>query len=571
MKSPGQSLHVLIVDDSVDDADLLAEALRAGGFSVIAQRVESSLHLQEWVADQDCDLILCDNNLPELDALRALDIVRRYQPDIPFIIVSGWISEDYASEVMKRGAADYISKHNLSRLLPVVERELKRSAAHRDLAWANQRIRRLVRYDGMTGLPNRQYLLDYLEKALLSANADVRIAVIMIELSRYKELIMGVGRSREEALLAACAERLSMFNQGGVLGRIGEDLFALVSPMGTNVRDVEGKVLDIVESFRSPLCVGDDELFVSCRIGSSVSSDRGGGVDALLGQAETALRCARSTESGGFCFYCPGMECGRNKMEMERALYHAVLNNEFTLAYQPQFSLATRQVVGVEALLRWQRDGIGWVSPAEFIPLLEETGLILQVGEWVLRTACTVNRNWQMQGLPRIKMAVNLSALQFRQPHFPEKIGRILADTGLQPEYLELEITENIAMHSEPEIIATLNELKVLGVELALDDFGTGYSSLSYLKNFPIGKLKIDQSFIRDIVIDKANKAIVTAILAIAASFGLNVIAEGVETREQAMLLEAWGCTEIQGYYFSRPVQEEELKILLMHANGLRV
>lgn len=549
-----RQLHVLIVDDSMDDALLLVEALTDGGFTVIDRRVETPGELQEQMEKHDWDLVLCDNNMPELDALSALEIVCRNRPETPFVIVSGNISEEEASEVMKCGASDYISKHNLSRLIPVVERELRDSAVHQDLAWANQRIGRLICYDEVTGLPNRQYLMDYLDKLM---NSGMKVAVILVELYRYNELLNHAG---EAELLKAFVEKLSVFGQSGLLGRMQEDRFALIFPVESN--DVEACTRNIVESFRRPMRIDGEKLFVGCRAGSSVSSssDR----ETLLSQAETALLCARNAAAGGYCTYSEWMETTqRKKIELERALCRAVFNREFTLAYQPQFELASGKIIGVEALLRWHKDGI-WISPAEFIPLLEETSLILQVGEWVLRQACEVNRSWQREGLPEIRMAVNLSAVQFRQPDLAEKIALILDETGLDPAYLALEITENIAMQKGPEIVSTLHKLKMLGIELALDDFGTGYSSLSYIKHFPIRKLKIDQSFIRDMVADKCNEAIVRAILMIASSLDLGVIAEGVETPEQISLLQSCGCTEAQGYYFSRPVSEEELKDLLI-------
>lgn len=562
MMDASGALRVMIVDDSTDDAILLAENLKENGLTVVWQCIETSWQLQEEMRENDWDLILCDNDLPELDARRALEIVRRYRQEIPFIIVSGGISEEDAAELMKLGASDYISKHNLSRLLPVIGRELRDSAMHRDLAWANQRIGSLVRLDAASGLPNFQSLRDHLDAILKKGG---KVALILVEFCRYGELLDGFGHAGESQLLRAFSGRLSGFNHGGFLGRFGEHVFALVLPLenGLNMEDC-GR--EIVESFRKPLRIGEEELFVNCRVGCSVAPEGEREADLLLSQAEAALQCAGNPESGGFGIYMHGMEeRKRKKLELERAIYQAVHNDEFTLAYQPQFDLATRRMVGAEALMRWKRGG-DWVSPAEFIPLLEETGLIIPVGERILRRACEANRNWQLQGLPEIRMAVNLSAIQFRQPDLAGKVRHILDETGLDSRHLALEITENIAMYNGPEVISMLNELKMLGVELALDDFGTGYSSLAYLKHFPVGKLKIDQSFVRDIVADKSNEAIVKAILAIADSLGLTVIAEGVENLEQATLLEACGCAEVQGYFFCPPVSEKELEGMLVKA-----
>ncbi len=532
-----KSLSVLIVDDCEDDAVLLSEALKEGGLPVTGHCVESPMQLQEAVSSRNWDIILCDNNMPEFDALSAFEIVYRHIPDTPFIVVSGDMSEEDASKLMKLGASDFISKHNLSRLVPAVERELNRSF-FRGMGKGNWVADR------------RRMLIDLSDK--LRSKAAVEF--ILVELCRYNDLV----RHTDEALLSAFSERLARFSGDGKVWRYREDVFALAIPAGLH----DSKVLmkEIIESFRVPLVVGKEEWFINCRTGASISA--GHDIEALLQQAEVALHCARET-TNGICCYRPGMDRrAKDRLEIERALFHAALNEEFELAYQPQFDLVSRKIVGAEALLRWQ-----WkdkrVSPAEFIPVLEETGLIHQVGEWALRRACEVNRDMQRQGLPCIRMAVNLSAIQFRQSGLSERVARILEETGLDACYLALEITENIAMHNGPEIVSTLNELKQLGIELALDDFGTGYSSLSYLKHFPVGKLKIDQSFVSDIMSGKNNEAIVRAIVAIAESFGFGVIAEGVEKEEQAELLKACGCKEVQGYHFCRPVSEEDLKKLL--------
>ena len=540
------ALQVLIVDDSSDDALLLAERLKNGGYELAWQCVDSPSELQQQMRNRAWDLILCDNDLPEMDARRALDIVRQHRPDVPFIIVSGGISEEDASDVMRLGASDYVSKHNLSRLIPAIGRELRGRA-------------RLNGADGKpTGLSRRQDLLDRL-------NATMRKGehLVLVEFCRYWELLKELGVAGEARLLDAFSERLCGLHCGQVLGRINEDLFILVMRAEG---DAESCGREIVELFRQPLCMAEEELYVSCRVGGSMFSTEALDAGVLLVQAETALQHARNPESGGVSFYSPGMERrGRKKLELEKALYQAVHNDEFSLAYQPQYDLATGRMIGAEALMRWKRGNDG-VSPAEFIPLLEETGLIVPVGERILRRACEVNRSLQLQGLPEIRMAVNLSAIQFRQPDLAAMVSRILDETGLSARHLALEITENIALHQGSEVISVLNELKALGIELALDDFGTGYSSLAYLKHFPVDKLKIDQSFIRDLLSDKSNEAIVRAILAIAGSLGLTVIAEGVETLEQATLLEACGCAEVQGYYFSRPVSEAELKDMLVRA-----
>jgi len=541
------ALRVLIVEDSSDDALLLAERLKNGGYELAWQCVDSPSELQQQMRNRDWDLILCDNDLPELDARQALGIVRQHRSDVPFIIVSGGISEEDASEVMSLGASDYVSKHNLSRLMPAIRRELRSRA-------------RIDGTGGKPGLLRRQDILDRLDAELGKGGV-----LVLVEFCHYRELLKELGVAGEARLLGAFSERLCELPCAQVLGRISDDLFVLMVQADGGA---EGCGHAIVESFRQPLRTTEEELYVSCRVGGSMLSAGDLDAEALLAQAETALQHARNPETGGVGFYSLGMERrGRRKLELENALYQAVHNDEFSLAYQPQYDLATGRMVGAEALLRW-KSANNWISPAEFIPLLEETGLIIPVGERILRRACQANRSWQLQGLPEIRMAVNLSAIQFRQPDLAAMVSRILDETGLSARHLALEITENIALHNGPEIVSTLNELKQLGIELALDDFGTGYSSLAYLKHFPVDKLKIDQSFVRDIASSGSNEALVRAIIAIAESFGLGVIAEGVETEDQAELLKECGCAEVQGYYFSRPVTEEALRAMLVQAGN---
>lgn len=284
----------------------------------------------------------------------------------------------------------------------------------------------------------------------------------------------------------------------------------------------------------------------------------------LFKNAESALYGAKADGGSSFRAYEAEMDSfGKERLVLETALYHALEKKQFILHYQPQFDLSSGRVIGVEALIRWQHPEMGMIQPGEFIPLLEETGLIVPVGEWVLRTACLQNKRWQDAGLAPIRMAVNLSAIQFRKHGLSCTIRKILQETGLYPEYLELEITENIAMHAEEMVIAILDELRDIGIQIAIDDFGTGYSSLSYLKRFPIDKLKIDQSFVRDCKGDINDGGIVMAIIGVGRSLKLKVIAEGVETLMQADFLKLHGCDEVQGYFYGKPMEGGELAHLL--------
>lgn len=559
MDALNRTLRTLIVEDSPDDAILLVDALQGGGFTVEHERVNCPHHLERQLREKPWDVILCDHNLPGFDAPHALGIVRRHQEELPFIIVSGSIPDEVATVALKNGAADFIPKGNLSRLVPAIERELRESANRQALKEAREKLEQLVHHDPFTDLPNREGFIAHL--AARTANSPDGMAVVCLELCRFRQLMKVLGSGVGRQLLRAAAARLA---RHGMVARAGEDYFALLV---NGVGDVEaaGKFAKVlIESFWQPFYIEEQELFVSCRLGISLFPDDGQDAEALLGHAETAMICGKDEGRGSYTQYGKGMDAYRlEQLELESALYRAVRNQEFELHYQPQLDISRGEIVGVEALLRWNRPGFGMVSPARFIPLLEETGLIVPLGEWVLRTACRTNREWQRRGMRPIKMAVNLSAIQFRQPSLVSVVKNVLAETDLAARHLELEITESIAIYNEQETILKLQELGEIGVKLAIDDFGTGYSSLNYLSRFPFGKLKIDQSFVRDIHRNQNGENIVKAILGIAASLNLDVIAEGVETAEQVAFLSKCGCNEIQGYYFSRPIATERMADLL--------
>jgi len=310
--------------------------------------------------------------------------------------------------------------------------------------------------------------------------------------------------------------------------------------------------------------VDGHELFVKASVGVSFYPKDGQKWDELFKNAESALYSAKVNGGCSYQAYKPEMDTrGKERLIMEAALYHALEKKQFVLHYQPQFDLFSGRIIGAEALVRWQHPEFGMIPPGEFISILEETGLIVPVGEWVLRTACAQNKQWQDAGLPPIRMAVNLSAIQFRQLGLAQTIRKVLKETGLCPEYLELEITENIAMHAEDTVIAILDELRAIGIQIAIDDFGTGYSSLSYLKRFPIDKLKIDQSFVRDCQGGINDDGIIMAIIGMGRSLKLKVIAEGVETQAQIDFLKLNGCDEVQGYFYGKPMEGGDLALLM--------
>jgi len=424
----------------------------------------------------------------------------------------------------------------------------------------------LATHDSLTGLPNRALYTDRLEVAILEAQRHARlVAAMYLNLDRFKTINDTLGHEVGNALLQAVAERLEKrIRDDDTLARPGGDEFALVFTDIAQLDDVSELTQKILHSFKAPFRIDGHELFLTASIGIAVYPDDDLTPGGLLKNAAIALN--RSKDMGGdtYQFYTAEMNAkALQHLLLDNALHHALARGELQLYYQPQVDLATGQVCGMEALLRWQHPELGMISPAEFIPLAEKTGLIVPIGEWVLRTACAQNKAWQLPDRPALPIAVNLSGRQFAQHNLAQTITQILAQTGLTPDLLELEITESTLIQDLQASIAMLHELNALGIAISIDDFGTGYSSLSYLKRFPINAIKIDQSFVRDIHTDPNDAAIVSAIIAMARSLGMKTIAEGVETTEQLTFLRSRECDLMQGYYFSRPVPAEVITQML--------
>jgi diguanylate cyclase (GGDEF)-like protein/PAS domain S-box-containing protein len=425
---------------------------------------------------------------------------------------------------------------------------------------AQDRIRQLAHYDPLTGLPNRTLLADRSDHAIsIAQRSGASLALIFLDLDHFKNVNDSLGHRVGDELLKALAQRLrSVVREQDTISRLGGDEFILVLP-GTDAdgaAHVAGKLLEIAAQ---PYTLERHELTITPSIGIALFPADGEDFDTLSKCADAAMYRAKQDGRNTYRFFTPEMQARSDRtLQVENALRRALERNQFELHYQPQMALDTGQVVGVEALLRWRHPELGMVSPGEFIPIAENNGLILPVGEWVLRTAVTQLKSWMDEGLPAMTMAVNLSAVQFRHAQLPELVTRILEEAQLPPSYLELELTEGVAMEDPRAAIAMMDNLHERGIRMSIDDFGTGYSSLSYLKRFQIYKLKIDQTFVRDITVDPEDKAIVSAIISMAGALGMQTIAEGVETEGQLAFLREQGCREGQGYLFSKPLPADQ-------------
>ncbi|WP_415035049.1 EAL domain-containing protein [Azonexus sp.] len=419
------------------------------------------------------------------------------------------------------------------------------------------RMQHIAQHDPLTGLPNRLALLTRLSHLLPEARRhDWRVGVMFIDLDRFKTINDTLGHQVGDLLLREVATRLSaVIRETDFVARLGGDEFVIILPGISSPADAALVASKVINSLAPPIQADGNELHTSPSIGISLFPDDGSDSHDILKNADTAMYHAKSAGRNNYQFFAPNMnQVALERMNIERKLRRAVSNQEFALQFQPQFDTASAMPTGVEALLRWHHPVDGVIAPDRFIPIAEETGLIVEIGDWVLHTACREVKRWIDQGLAPLRIAINVSARQLRRRDFCEIVAGVLAESGLPPELLELEITESSVMENPEDATLILARLGRMGINLAIDDFGTGYSSLAYLKLFPIDRLKIDRSFVRDIEYDLNDRAIAFGTIALAHSLGLKVIAEGVETDDQLELLRSNDCDEVQGFLFSKPL-----------------
>jgi diguanylate cyclase (GGDEF)-like protein/PAS domain S-box-containing protein len=427
---------------------------------------------------------------------------------------------------------------------------------------AEQRIEYLAYHDTLTGLPNRLLVQDRFEQAMAQAERkQCKVALVFLDLDNFKTINDTLGHAAGDEVLKEVARRLrACVRDSDTISRQGGDEFLVVLGELPDTEVVSDIVIKIIERLQEPMRVERQELSSSASVGVAIGPDDGRDFETLLKKADMAMYRSKESGRNAHHFFDPTMdaEAGEHLL-MRNGLRRAMERQEFVLHYQPQIDLSSGAVIGAEALIRWSHPELGMVAPARFIPVAEESGLIVPIGHWVLREACRQAVAWQQAGLPELTMAVNLSAVQFKRGDVEQSVIQALEETGLNPALLELELTESILIQNVESVLASVKRLKLLGVKLSIDDFGTGYSSLSYLKRFDIDKLKIDQSFVRDLATDPDDAAIVRAIIQMARSLNLRTIAEGVETEEMLHQLRVFQCDEAQGYHFARPMAAAEM------------
>jgi diguanylate cyclase (GGDEF)-like protein len=569
----GGKANILVVEDERQIRLLLRSLLCEQYECAEAGSAEEAL---DFLERRKFDLVLSDITMEGLNGLEMIPRVLGLAPDTVVIMVSGECHIESAIEAMRAGAFDYVTKPFDFRQ---VEAAVRRGLEHRALLEAKRRYERdleeLVRtrteelshavsHDEVTGLPNRVLFNDRLGRAVAAARKGGQaLAVMLLDIDRLKVVNESLGYIAGDRLLRALARRVDECLGGNVARFEGDELSFLLSPAG-DAGEVAAAAGCVLEALGRPVGLDGHEVYVTASVGISLFPHDGDDAHTLLTRAATAMYGAQ--ERGGNCyrFYSADMQAeALRRFSLESDLRRALEREELTLHYQPQVELATGRVVGVEALVRWQHPRLGLIPPAEFIPLAETTGMIVPIGEWVLREATRQCGDWQGRGLGPLRIAVNLSPLQLQHAGLVETVCDALREAGLDAGSLELEVTESSVVSDQETAVAALRGLRAVGVSVAIDDFGTGYSSLSYLKHLPADALKIDRSFVRDVTTDPTGEAIVGAVVRLGHSLGLSVKAEGVEDEAQSRLLGALGCDLAQGYLYSRPVPPDALEKLL--------
>jgi len=557
-------MRVLIVEDCPDDAELLCAELAQSGEEIVYKRVDTSRDMRVALRDEDWDIVISDHTMPGFSSGDALEALKESGKDIPFIIYSGDISEQVAVSAMREGVHDFVRKGNAARLVPLVQRELRNAASRNARKVAETKVYRLSHYDNLTGLANRELFCDEALRALSALpEGEGTVAVCLLDFDRFGEVNHALGYAGGDKILKQAAERLeACIGPGGLLARLGGDHFALLSQRLHDRTGVRHFAESIVGCFKKAFDSAGTEVYLTSSLGVAVYPDDGAAVSTLLVNAETAAAAAKRVAGNSYRYY--ERELARStarRVALGTALRRAVERNELTVHYQPIVALATERVVGAEALVRWRHPELGLLVPDRFIPLADETGLIVGIGAAVLSQACRQAQAWHDIGATDLRISINVSPRQFAEKSLLRHVDEALRITGLDPRALEIEITESVLMQDVEGAIATLRALKDRGIGISVDDFGTGYSSLSYLKRFPIDTLKIDRSFIRDVAANPDDLAIVCAILALARRLRLGVVAEGVESEEQVEILRRERCDYAQGHYYGKAGPAAELEL----------
>jgi len=550
--------EVLLVEDNRIDAQLIRRLLRR--VSASYYRITHVRTLNDAVLSAEelaPDVILADLNLPDSRGTHTVASLQTAYPEIPLIIVSAWEDEAISLRSVKAGAQDYLVKGHIdgANLHRVIRYAIERKRTELELV-------RLAQFDQLTGLPNRTLLRERVNHALARAmRSGSGVATLILDMDRFKEINDMLGHEVGDKLLIETGKRIrANVRDQDTVARLGGDEFAVVLEGVSEAKEVLPVIERIVNSLREVTAIDGHAVNTSISTGIAMYPENGNDLSELLRAADLAMYQAKSSGRACYQFFADAMqEEAQSRRALEWALRRAVEANEFQLVYQPQICLRTGGVIGVEALIRWMHPTRGLLTPYHFIGALEEFGLINEVGQWVLQTACEQLREWHAVDLKPMRISVNVSAQQFEDPLLMDKVRSALAETKVSPEFLELELTESCLMSDPAQAGALLREIRDVGVRIAIDDFGTGYSSLTYLNEFPLNALKIDKSFVQSVESNDRGGPISKMIIGLGQNLGLEVIAEGVETEGQLQYMQEHGCDIAQGYLYARPESPKDL------------
>lgn len=563
---------ILVIEDEEFVRENILELLDTEGFEVIgAENGRIGLDLAKAMAP---DLILCDVMMPDLDGYSVLTKLRQESAmaSTPFIFLTAKAAKTDFRQGMELGADDYLTKpFTRAELLGAIASRLKKQAAVQDrysteLQQAKEQLNHLIRHDSVTNLPNQMALREvFVQVKPKDTSQEQLVTLLSVGLDRFNQITDNLGHAVGDLLIKAVAERLTAcVGPQDVVARLNSDRFAIILATTEHKKEAGNVAETILQRLSQTFTLAGQEIFITASIGIALYPRDGTKLEDLLNHANTAMTKASQQGGDQYQFYSAAFNVGSSdRLTLQSELRHALEREELQVYYQPQVSLQTGEIIGAEALVRWLHPERGLVSPDKFIPIAEETGLIIPIGEWVLQTACKQTKLWQNSGFASLQVSVNLSSRQFSQIDLRKQLVQILMETGLDPTYIELELTESMLVQNTEVAIRRLNALKSLGVKIAIDDFGTGYSSLSYLQQFPFDILKIDRCFIQNITENPNNAAITKAIIEMAKSLNLKLIAEGVETTEELSFICRHGCDAMQGYLFSRPLPIHEFSQLL--------
>jgi diguanylate cyclase (GGDEF)-like protein len=561
---------ILIVDDELISRYTVEALLAAEGYNLVF--AENGKEALEKARELIPDLMLLDVMMPDMDGFEVCQHLRNDKrlAELPIVIVTALDDRDSRLRGIEVGADDFMSKPFDRAELRARIRTITRLNRYRRLVETQEELFRLANYDTLTGLPNRNLLTERLRQLERASRFQQYIAVLALDLDGFQIINDSLGHEIGDKMLCEVAQRLTVSSTGFTVARLTGDEFIIVMEGAANfIKDVSYMAQRLLDDVSLPISFDDHDIVITATIGISVYPNDGEKAPILLKNADTALARAKAVgNSNTYQFFTASMnKAALERLILENQLRKVLVNNELRVYYQPQIELSSGQLIGMEALVRWQHPQLGLLPPGKFVQVAEEMGLIVSIGEWVLRTACQQNKAWQEASLPKLRVCVNVSSRQFQSPNLLQTIKNALTDSELNPIYLELELTESVLMaegdNNKENIFALLTELQTMGIQIAVDDFGTGYSSLSYLKRFPVNTLKIDRSFVQDICIDEDDAAITKTIIVMAHSLRLSVVAEGVETLEQLAFLQSQQCETIQGYLFSHPLSVEEMTQLL--------